>query len=268
MNLPSGALAASSPYYINLLTDFQVPAQLTLPVTGFYNAYIYYYDEEIGALIYKGGTMSSDKTTVTAEITRPGTYIALNCPAQDIFADVPPTFWGYDYIYGLNFLNIINGYESDGKIIFKPYFNITRSEFIKLLVSAYNINLSDAEGIELKFADNENIPQWAIPYVKAAVMKGLVSGKNIEGKNYFASEDFITREEIAAMIGRSLNSEKKSSRIFNDNSLISSWSREEVLKLVDLGIITGYEDNTFKPKNNATRTETSVMIYKYISHNK
>lgn len=36
------------------------------------------------------------------------------------------------------------------------------------------------------------------------------------------------------------------------------------MKLIELGIISGYEDNTFKPKNNATRTESAVMIYKYL----
>ncbi len=95
-------------------------------------------------------------------------------------------------------------------------------------------------------------------------MKGLVNGKNIDGKNYFAADDFITREEIAAMIGRSLEEVKAGSKPFNDSSFISSWSREEIMKLVELGIITGYEDNTFRPKNNATRTETAVLIYKYL----
>lgn len=264
MKIPSGASAASSPYYISLLTDFKVPAQLTLPVNGFDKAYIYYFDENIKALIYKGGEMSSDKTRVTAHITKPGTYIALNYPSQTIFADVAADFWGYDYIYGLNYLDIINGYEAGGKTIFKTDSYIKRSEFIKLLVMAYNINLGDAEGIELKFADNENIPPWAVPYVKAAVMKGLVNGKNIDGKNFFAADDFITREEIAAMIGRSLEEVKAGSKPFNDSSFISSWSREEIMKLVELGIITGYEDNTFRPKNNATRTETAVLIYKYL----
>jgi hypothetical protein len=233
-------------------------------VNGFDSAYVYYFDEEIGALICKGGTMSPDKKTVTADITRPGTYIALNYPPQRIFTDVPSDFWGYDYIYGLNFLNIVDGYEADGKTVFRSGQNITRSEFIKLLVMARSINVDEAQGIELKFADNDSIPQWAVPYLKAAVMKGLVNGKNISGQNYFAPGDYITREEIAAMIGRSLAKGSDSTRNFSDSTSISPWAEEEIQKLVGLGIIKGYDDNTFKPKNNATRTETAVMIYQLI----
>lgn len=264
MKVPEGALAASNPYYISLVSDFVKPAQLTLPVTG--NAYIYYYDEAIGALIYKGGTMSAHKLSVTADITKPGTYIAISNPNQVVFSDISSDYWGYDYIYGLNSLGIINGYNEKGTMVFKPEAKITRAEFVKLLVTSMDINLDDAEGISLKFADNDNLPQWAVLYIKAAVMKGLINGKNIDNKLYFAPDDFITREEIAAIIGRSISSSEKGTEDFADKNLISSWAYKEIQKLTELGIITGYEDNTFRPKNNATRTEASVMIYKYLSN--
>lgn len=264
MNIPSGAFSVSQPYYINLVTDFAKPAKLTLPVSNAENSYIYYYDEEIGALIYKGGEMSADKKFVTANITKPGIYIALNNPAQDIFKDIPPDYWGYDYIYGLNFLNIINGYNMNSEVIFNPNANITRAEFVKLLAVAQNINLSEAEGVDLKFSDNDSIPSWADLYIKAAVMNGLINGKQVDGKNYFSPSDYITREEIATIIGRSLDSVNKSDLLFNDSSSISIWASEEVSKLVELGIISGYDDDTFKPGNNASRTEAAVMIYKYL----
>lgn len=262
MNIPEGATMASNPYFISLVTDFMKPAQLTLPVAGGNKVFIYYYDEELGALIYKGGVMSPDNSSVTAEITRPGTYIALNYPMQNIFIDTPLNYWGFDYVYGLNYLDIINGYNENGTMNFKPDGKITRAEFIKLLVASQHINISEAEDLELKFADVHNIPDWALPYIKAAVMHGLVNGKNIDGKLYISAGDFITREELATIIGRAINSEARNSKIFNDSSQISSWASVEIQKLVELGIISGYEDNTFKPRNNAARVEAAVMIYK------
>lgn len=262
MNIPEEAMAASNPYFISLVTDFIKPAMLTLPVSGFNKAFVYYYDRELGALIYKGGVMSPDNSSVTADITRPGTYIALNYPLQNIFSDIPSNYWGYDYVYGLNNLGVINGYNENGKLMFKPDGKITRAEFIKLLVASQNINISEAEDLELKFADIQNIPDWALPYIKAAVMHGLVNGKNIDGKIYISAGDFITREEIATIIGRAINSEARSGKIFNDSSNISTWASEEIKKLVELGIISGYEDNSFKPRNNAARVEAAVMIYK------
>ncbi|MGB4440094.1 MAG: S-layer homology domain-containing protein, partial [Sedimentibacter sp.] len=235
----------------------------TLPVSG-EKAYIYYYDEDINALIFMGGTMSSDKTSVTADITGPGTYIAVYNPTQVIFEDIASDYWGYHYIYGLNYLNTINGYNDSGKFYFKPEGKITRSEFIKLLVTSQNINISEASDLELKFADTDKIPSWAVPYIKAAVMRGLVNGKKIGEKIYFAPGDNITREEIASVIGRTVYSDKTSDKIFNDAGQVSSWAWDEIKKLVELGIINGYEDNTFRPKNNATRTEAAVMIYKIL----
>jgi hypothetical protein len=126
---------------------------------------------------------------------------------QNVFSDIPSNYWGYDYVYGLNYLNIINGYNENGKLIFKPDGKVTRAEFIKLLVASRNINISQAEDLELKFADIEDIPEWALPYIKAAVMHGLVNGKNIGGKLYISANDYITREEIAAIIGRTINSD-------------------------------------------------------------
>ena len=264
MRIPTTAFAVSQPYFISLVTEFTKPAMLTLPVSGADSAFIYRYDEETGTLIYMGGQMSSDKKSVTAGILKPGTYIALNNPVQDIFADIAGNHWGYDYIYGLNFLGIINGYRENGMLKFKPDAHITRVEFIKLLVSTQNINLSEAEGIELKFADNDEIPAWAVPYVKAAVMKGLINGKNIGGKIYLAAEDNIVREEIAAIMGRTINTDKKGDKTFSDNDKISSWALEHVMVLAEAGIISGYEDNTFRPRNNASRAEAATMIYKYL----
>ncbi|HHZ03031.1 MAG TPA: hypothetical protein GX396_08900 [Tissierellia bacterium] len=260
MNLPTGANLISTPYYISLTTDLLKPAALTLPVEG-REGYIYYFDENINALIYMGGEISSDMT-VTAYITKPGTYIAVYNPSQVIFEDIEFEYWGYGYIYGLNYLDIINGYEESGKYWFKPEGKITRAEFVKLLVTAQNINISETIDLELNFADNDAIPAWAIPYIKAAVMHGLINGKKIDGKNYFVAKDLITREEIAAIIGRTIAKDSKGEIKFNDISLISSWAVDDVKKLIELGIITGYEDNTFRPLNHATRAEAAVMIYK------
>ena len=39
-------------------------------------------------------------------------------------------------------------------------------------------------------------------------------------------------------------------------------TREEVSLLGTVGIISGYEDGTFKPNNSITREEASMLLYK------
>ena len=45
-----------------------------------------------------------------------------------------------------------------------------------------------------------------------------------------------------------------------DNDATVSWAKESIEKMTDAGYIKGYEDNTFKAQNNATRAEAAVMI--------
>ena len=42
------------------------------------------------------------------------------------------------------------------------------------------------------------------------------------------------------------------------------WANDEIIDLVDNGIISGYPDGTFKPENNVTRAEFTTMIIKAI----
>lgn len=48
---------------------------------------------------------------------------------------------------------------------------------------------------------------------------------------------------------------------FKDTDEIGSWALNFVAKSVDLNIVSGYLDNTFKPKRNVTRAETFTVLY-------
>ena len=42
-------------------------------------------------------------------------------------------------------------------------------------------------------------------------------------------------------------------------------ARKAVLALRDLGILTGYEDGTFRPNQPMTRLESAIMIYRVLA---
>lgn len=48
---------------------------------------------------------------------------------------------------------------------------------------------------------------------------------------------------------------------FSDQADIQSWSEIQIQALVEVGILTGYPDGTFKPNNTLTRAEFSVALY-------
>lgn len=105
--------------------------------------------------------------------------------------------------------DIVNGYP-DGT--FKPENQITRAEFVKMLVMAsrhqvlgneYKIADSDLSSLD-KFKDAEVAP-WAKPYFAAAAARGIVTGTLVDGKYYLNPMTPITRAEAATLLGRCLS---------------------------------------------------------------
>jgi len=48
---------------------------------------------------------------------------------------------------------------------------------------------------------------------------------------------------------------------FNDaKDAIPDWAKQQIAAAVKLGIIKGYDDNTFKPNNFITRAEVGAII--------
>ena len=48
---------------------------------------------------------------------------------------------------------------------------------------------------------------------------------------------------------------------FIDEGNVSSWAYNWVVSAVENNLMSGYEDNSFKPLNNATRAEAVTVIY-------
>lgn len=87
--------------------------------------------------------------------------------------------------------------------------------------------------------------------------RGLIKGTS---KTTFSPEAAVTREQAAVMIGRAFNFNgtlRKTS--FNDVKS-SDYSSGYIQSAVEKGIITGYEDGTFKPKQTMTRGEMAFLL--------
>ena len=104
--------------------------------------------------------------------------------------------------------------------------------------------------------------QWANIY---SIMNGVSSTS-------FSPNSSITRQDICVMLYRYLKnyvgkSLSTAATAFTDDASISSYAREAVYALKNIGIVNGYTDGSFKPKGNATRAEVAVMfqrLYEYM----
>lgn len=183
----------------------------------------------------------------------------LNTAVFSVSADVKGSdisgHWAEDYAVRLIKLGIMDGYE-DGT--FRLNGTITRAEFTKLLVTMrYGDYLTYTEKI---FSDVET-DTWYYSYICTAEQEGILEEET--GGN-FRPSDLITREEMVVMIVRSLNMSGGSAS-FSDVSK-SHRHYSEISAAVKNGIITGYEDNTFRPENTATRGETAAMVCRILNY--
>lgn len=172
--------------------------------------------------------------------------------------------WAKDIIADMAATGIISGFEENGKMIFKPDNNMTRAEFASMIANYKKLDFSKYDDVKLDFTDNDIIPQWAVPAVKAVYKEGIILGRvNDDGTSTFAPYDNITRAEAMTILGRILpNNDDLPNLPFADKNDIPQWAEEGVSKLYSTGIVSGYEDNTILPNNNMKRAEAATMLYK------
>ena len=135
--------------------------------------------------------------------------------------------------------SVIDGYE-DGT--FKPDNDITVSEFLKILIEMADYKLETS---------GEKWPNW---YIETAIKKDLI--KNDTFQDYSRN---ITRYEVAQIVSKYINI----TNVSNGKNIFSDLKPEEkdvVLKLANLGVISGYSDNTFKSNNPITRAEACKVV--------
>ncbi len=177
------------------------------------------------------------------------------------FNDLDSVKWAQTAILSLNEKGILLG---DGSGNFRPNDNITRAEFIKIVVGAFDLEIYSQD--EIGFSDvTEN--DWYFEFVKKAVSNGITNGKSVE---YFGASDNITREEMFTLIYRTLTKLKKINPVetvtkkYSDFSSISEYAKNSILMLSEYKIANGFEDNTIRPKGNATRAEAAQLIFNVI----
>ncbi|MFD1956571.1 S-layer homology domain-containing protein [Paenibacillus thailandensis] len=99
---------------------------------------------------------------------------------------------------------------------------------------------------------------WASEAITKAVDQGLVTGYE---DGTFKPDNTITRAEFAAMINRSFPIESEVPALtFADASSVPAWAVSPVAVLTQAGVLSGYEDNTFRPNAPVTRQEMVVIV--------
>lgn len=172
------------------------------------------------------------------------------------FSDMSGYDWAVPAVEYLGEKGIISG---KGNGLFDPSGYITREEFVKIIVYAFDIKKSDEKA---EFADVKT-GAWYEEYVSSAVNAGIVNGIS---KDEFGAGKNVTRQDVAVMICRALSAPMQNVNTdFIDDSIISEYAKASVVWMCDNGYISGYEDKSFRPTNFCTRAEAAKIIYEIIN---
>jgi len=178
------------------------------------------------------------------------------------YTDIGMIGWASDAIVKLTDLGVFDGYlEDNGTYTFRPNNSITREEFVKALLVCTSGTGAASTGINPTFTDAQG--GWYSPFLDVAEKKGLTEGK---GDGTFGIGELITRQDLSTMVYRMLVSEHYNVNTnavnFTDGGSISDYAVPCVNALANAGVVTGYEDGSFGPFNNATRAEAAVMLFR------
>ncbi|HZJ76997.1 MAG TPA: S-layer homology domain-containing protein, partial [Oscillospiraceae bacterium] len=203
-----------------------------------------------------GGVYDNLTKTVKFLTNEPGKF-AIEEGTKE-FEDIAKHKWAREAIESMAVKGVIDGKDNNQ---FDPSANITRAEFSALISRSLKYN--EASNNKVPFTDIDSA-KWYYGSIVSVYENGLINGR---AEEIFDPEGSITREEMAKIIGKVLENnyykeqDKEELNKFEDNTSISPWAEKGTATATYNGIING-DNGNFKPRKNATRAETAVMLYR------
>jgi hypothetical protein len=240
-------------------TTFTVPAHLTLrfalpPLVHPENLVLARHDVESGQWMALPAVVDLSKGLISARVSHFSDFAVLARQDKKTFADVTAGAfgWAQEAVELLAGAGVLAGV--DGKC-YAPGRAVTRGELAKILAEALNIPAAES-GPAFKDLKEE---QWHAGYVAAVAENGLVKGYQ---DGTFGPDRAVTREELVVILARVLELEVPSGTEmpFRDAGKISAWAQANVAAAAATGLVAGYPDGAFKPREKVTRAECAVMV--------
>lgn len=159
--------------------------------------------------------------------------------------------WAQEYLDTLSDWNVMRG-DIQGNL--NPERNITRAEFVALVNRAYGYD-------ELNGNPFTDVPEsaWYAEDIDIAYNVGYFQGTT---ETTAVPAGSLTREQAAVLLSRNLMLQPTVGETlgFSDSRTLSEWSRGLIGAAVNEGVVNGYSDGTFRPKNQITRGEVAAML--------
>lgn len=218
-------------------------------------------DDHLSVVIYNEGTGTFERVkswVVDGRMVLKTPHYSLYSVAKynNTYEDIGD-HWGKENIIKMTARGIVDGYS---KKEFKPNGEMTRAEFIKLLVVAFDL---ESEGKNI--FEDINSEDWYSDYVRIALRNGLLNHMTgINGRKLQPNVP-ITREDMMILINNMYVNEigeemSVDNDYYNDLNLATKIGQKAIKNATALALIEGYDDGTFRPKNTITRAEAMKVL--------
>ncbi|MFH0702587.1 MAG: S-layer homology domain-containing protein [bacterium] len=133
-----------------------------------------------------------------------------------------------------------------------------KKNFITFILLFSFINFSSLLVLAQNFLDLKP-DYWAYNPIQALSMQNILSGYS---DNTFRPENPVTRAEFATMIVKTLDKENMpiERRVGFTDVSSSFWAYDNIQKAVNLGLIKGFPDQTFKPYEYITKSQALAIL--------
>ena len=209
------------------------------------------------------------KKRILATFLSAVTLISCSSALAADYSDVNQSAWYASYVNKISELNAFSGYE-DGT--FRPDNQITQEEFIKTVVCLICGELNESNAPTVKNTWNSKWSSWAIPYLDKAFELGLITEQDTMFK---LAGIPCNRGEMAKVITRAVEYLKEDSVAdtstyitkLKDYNRMKEEYKPYVLQAYAKGILSGYDDGTFRDDGLLTRAEASSVLVRLIDKN-
>ena len=136
-----------------------------------------------------------------------------------------------------------------GNRCFQPDKDVSRSEFLTMLVSVLDIE----QNTEVSYTGFEGeAPQWLKPYLAAAMRSGLLAG--LPDAEVFAADEPITGAEAAVLLQNALDLRGGADAVSTGEDMAPQWAVGALRILAEHGI-------SLDAERNLTRGDAAQVIY-------
>ncbi len=182
----------------------------------------------------------SREATVTIQILKP--------TDSKLYSDTVNTGCRFEAEWLRN-TGLFEGERISGQFCFYPEKNVSRGEFLAMVVKALDIPTREGSMAGVP----EDVPQWLKPYVGAALRSGLLDGWPQNETGAFDAEAPINGAEAAVMLQNALDLTVQTA--VQQPEDVPAWAADSLAVMLDHGVV-------LQAAENLTRGQAAQVLYK------